>query len=89
MTDNKPHWVNSEDTELDDIPVDEGILAVVETNGGTEWFVCKVDNTGQLVDLEYGDDYGWSYDAIDRWFPLDKLDAFLTYDNPPKDRSDK
>lgn len=69
-----------------DMPnLDEAILAIVETKGGTRYFVCEVDENETLCDLEFGDDYGWQMESIDRWVSLSDLDAHLEgfSDNPP------
>ena len=65
------------ETDFEKIITEDAILAVVETSGGTRFFVCAVDVNGTLCDLEDGDDYGWQIDCIDRWVLLSDLDSHL------------
>lgn len=57
----------------DEPPIEEPMFAIVETNGGSRYFIGQIDQQGTLVDLDYGDDYGWESDCIDRWCPLDHV----------------
>lgn len=57
---------------LGPVPRDLDILAVVETNKGIEIHTGTIDETGQLVDLVYQDDIGWSEEQITKWIPLDQ-----------------
>lgn len=52
---------------------EDAVLAIVETNGGAEFYLCRVDHGGMLVDLQHGDDYGWSAEDVDRWVSLGRI----------------
>jgi hypothetical protein len=58
-------------------PIEEPILAVVETNKKTRYYLGVVTPEGDLVDLEYGDDHGWEAESIDRWCTISDLDELL------------
>jgi hypothetical protein len=64
-------------------PFEEAIFAIVKTNGGDQVFICQVDENETLVDLEYGDDYGWQRDCVDCWCTLQEAMQAIEAYNPP------
>jgi hypothetical protein len=64
-----------------DVPDDfhDMLIAEVELScGSKDYFLCVIDDRGQMVDPESGDDLGWDYECISRWVPFDE---FLTWAN--------
>lgn len=64
-----------------DVPDDfhDTMIAEVElSSGAKDYFLCVIDDSGQMVDPESGDDLGWDYECISRWVPFDE---FLTWAN--------
>lgn len=45
--------------------------------GGTETHLCRVDDYGDLVDLQQGEDLGWDSTCVERWVPLSDIIAML------------
>jgi hypothetical protein len=62
----------------------DSMLAVVETNVGAEFYLCRLDDSNTLVDIDSGDDYGWEADVIDRWCPLDEVLELIGCDKGEK-----
>jgi hypothetical protein len=55
------------------------LIAEVELSSGSkDYFLCVIDDSGQMVDPESGDNLGWDYECISRWVPFDE---FLTWAN--------
>lgn len=75
-------WRTEDPTEF--ASIDDAIFAIVETNKGAEYFICRIDKEYTLVDLEYGDDYGWQAEDVDKWCFLDDIleSARAGSDNP-------
>ena len=66
-----------------DMPeLDEPIFAVVETVSGTEYYIGEINGNEDLVDLEYGDGYGWKSESIDCWCPLETVVKLINGDRP-------
>jgi hypothetical protein len=64
-----------------DIPGDFHDLLIAEvelSSGSKDYFLCVIDDEGQMVDPESGDNLGWDYECISRWVPFDE---FLTWAN--------
>jgi hypothetical protein len=63
-----------------DVPDDfhDMLIAEVELSSGSkDYFLCVIDDRGEMVDPE-GNDLGWDYECISRWVPFDE---FLTWAN--------
>ncbi|MGA9232029.1 MAG: hypothetical protein WBV68_08235 [Exiguobacterium oxidotolerans] len=63
-----------------DIPDDFHDLLIAEvelSSGSKDYFLCVIDDRGQMVDPE-GNDLGWDEECISRWVPFDE---FLTWAN--------
>jgi hypothetical protein len=53
------------------------MLAVIETNHGPEFYLCRMNDNGLLIDPDTGDDIGWFVIHVDRWCPLEDICKML------------
>jgi len=60
------------------------IAVVVLSTGEEQFFLCRIDPTGALVDLDYSDDYGWEAESVDRWIDFSDVLAAIDAYNPPQ-----
>jgi hypothetical protein len=63
-----------------DVPDDfhDVLIAEVELSSGSrEYYLCSIDDAGEMVDSESGDSLGWQYDCITRWVPFDEVLTWL------------
>jgi len=57
---------------VDDIDTSDAILAIIPAYQGLEVYICQRDEEYKdiLVDLEYGDDIGWTTNDVSVWAKL-------------------
>ena len=61
------HWTAGEPPWTDG---DALLFQVDLADNTTQTFIGRVDDSGMMVDLDYGDDYGWRAKSVDRWVLL-------------------
>jgi len=63
-----------------DVPDDfhDVLIAEVELSSGSrEYYLCSINDEGEMVDSESGDSLGWQYDCITKWVPFDEVLTWL------------